>query len=352
MNSSDRPGLFIGHGGPDSLFDYIDIDVINDAESAFEANPGLKDAFWEWAYAPATYEGKIWGVPGHGTEPVVLFYNKAIFAENGLDPPDTYENMLKAIDKLAGTDVVPIVLAGQAWGFMQMYFQWLVDRIAGQEPVQKIIDGDWEGGWGDPSIRQAAEMIVDLIDRGAFGDNFASVAYGPGGTETLMTESQGAMYLMGSWAYQSMYAANPEWADSDLGWVAPPMVEGGKGDPKSVSGNPTLFFTSTNTANLEAVDEFMGQLASDEYIKDLMSQGTIPVTKNAIDFIDEAPSPEFAEFIITMIGEAPWFQQSWDMAIGTAVMTQVGAEIQRLFFKQTDVDGFIDAVLGLNPNKG
>jgi raffinose/stachyose/melibiose transport system substrate-binding protein len=51
-------------------------------------------------------DGKIYGVP-FAYQTLQVFYNKKIFADNGIQPPTTWDQMIAAANKLKQADVIP-----------------------------------------------------------------------------------------------------------------------------------------------------------------------------------------------------------------------------------------------------
>lgn len=61
-----------------------------------------REQFYNWAWDQGIYEGQIYGIP-HETDVTVLFYNKTLFKEAGLDPnrpPVTWAEVERYADKL------------------------------------------------------------------------------------------------------------------------------------------------------------------------------------------------------------------------------------------------------------
>jgi multiple sugar transport system substrate-binding protein len=51
-----------------------------------------RDQFYDWAWDQTLYEGETYGIP-HETDVRVLFWNKQLFAQAGLDPEQTPDNL-------------------------------------------------------------------------------------------------------------------------------------------------------------------------------------------------------------------------------------------------------------------
>ncbi len=61
-----------------------------------------RDQFYNWAWDQGVYNGEIYGIP-HETDVTVLFYNKDLFRQAGLDPdrpPATWDDLERYADKL------------------------------------------------------------------------------------------------------------------------------------------------------------------------------------------------------------------------------------------------------------
>lgn len=347
MNSNQRPGMFFNHGSG-SIRDYVDADMLVDLQEAFDADPQLKEAFLPSMIDMVDMDGGTYGIPIGGTQPVILFYNKAVFDEVGITPPTSWDEMLEAIEVFKAAGIVPFSQpATQAWTLL-MWWEYVLDRLAGPEVFQTIADGNWDEGWGDPAMLEATEMIESLVELGAFGDNYASIAYGEGGSETLIAEGDAAMYLMGSWAFTSFTLTQPEFTENNLGWVEFPAIEGGKGDPANVVGNPTTYLSVSTGANKETAFAFLSELYSDDYIDSLVAQGEVPVTVTGGERLDASPNPEFAKWQFERVAAAPSFTQSWDQAIPAQLSSPMLVEMQRLFLGQIDAQQFVDAVMDLD----
>ncbi|MEW2403121.1 extracellular solute-binding protein [Streptomyces sp. NPDC046862] len=341
MGSAKMPGLFFNWGGG-SLDDYVKAGKLVELDKMLEAS------YLPSALEAGKVDGKLVGVPCRGTQPVFLFYNKKVFADAGVEPPTTYADLTKLVKVFRRKGVTPFALAGNAsssWTEL-MWIEYLVDRLAGPELFQQIQDGDWSK-WNDPAVLRTARMIKELVDDGAFGKNFGSVNYGAGGTSTLLSKGKAAMVLMGSWEYAVQQGADPDFAKNGLGYVAFPSVEGGKGDPKNVVGNPTNYISVTTAAPKETAAEFLKTTYSDTYVQGLVEKGEVPVTTNAEKLLAKAPDPAYAKFQFDLVQKAPSFTQSWDQALGLTLGTPLLTEIQKLFNGQSSPEKFVGAVLAI-----
>ncbi|MFF0199098.1 ABC transporter substrate-binding protein [Streptomyces sp. NPDC005017] len=346
MGSPGAPDLFFNWGGG-SIKAYEEAGRLVDLTGVIESDPVLKDGFLPAVLAAGDLEGRHYGIPMRGMQPVILFYNKAVFAEHGLQPPTTWDQLLDNNAKLKKAGITPFALGGSDVWPELMWLEYLVDRIGGPEVFRRIQDGDAEG-WGDPAVLRAAELVRELIDDGAFGSRFTSVSYVNGGAPAVFAKGRAAMHLMGSWEYSTQLGKFPDFAGSDLGWAAFPQVDGGTGDARNVVGNPTNYWSvNARARNKDTAIAFLRECASEAYAKDLIANGDVPTTSGASALLASAPNPGYARFQYETVEQAPAFTLSWDQALGDELGTRMLTEIGKLFAGKSSPDRFVSACKGL-----
>ncbi|WP_444960043.1 ABC transporter substrate-binding protein [Nocardiopsis sp. M1B1] len=346
MGSSEKPDVFFNWGGG-SIEPYVEQDMLVPLDDMLAENPEFADSFIPSILEAGKVDGVQYGIPLRGTQPVILFYNETVFEEAGAEPPETWQDILDLVDTFTEEGVTPFALAGADPWTEQMWLQYLVDRIGGPEVFARIVEGDSEG-WRDPAVLEAAQMVRELVDQGAFGDSYASVSYTEGAASALLSEGRAAMHLMGSWEYSTILDQNEEFATNDLGYVAFPPIGGGEGDPANVVGNPTNYFSvSAETEYTDQAMEFLTYMSQEEYVADMVENGEVPTTTNAEEVVADSPSPDFATFQYEMVRDAPHFQLSWDQALPPEVATPMVTEIESLFNGESTPEQFVDALAAL-----
>ncbi|MFD4762867.1 extracellular solute-binding protein [Streptomyces sp. NPDC058439] len=343
MGSPSAPDVFFNWGGG-SIKPYVDAKQLVDLSETVENDATLKDGFLPSIMTAGGLDGKIYGVPMRGMQPVMLFYNKTLFAENGVAAPKTWEDLQKVIATFKTKGITPFALGGSDKWPELMWMEYLLDRIGGPDVFRKIQNGD-TSGWGDPAVLKAAQTVKELVDQGAFGKNFNSVDYGNGGAPTLLNKGKAAMHLMGSWEYSTQLGKAPEFAKKDLGWTAFPTVAAGAGDPANVVGNPTNYWSvNARTKHKDAAIAFLKTMASQKYAKSLVDNGDIPTTSNASSMLSSSPNPQFAADQYQMVQKAPSFTLSWDQALESRYATPLLTEISKLFAGQSTPEQFVAAM--------
>ena len=345
MGGSNAPDIFFNWGGG-SISDFVEQDMLVDLTDIIAEEPGLNGAFIPSILEAGGIDGRIYGVPMRGVQPVILFYNQTLFDEAGVEPPASWDDLMGLVDTFTERDITPAVLAGGDPWTELMWLEYLLDREGGADVFARIRGGD-SAAWGDPAVLAAAERVTELVDAGAFGNNYRSVRYTTDGASTFFAQGEAAMHLMGSWEYANQLAQQPEFTENDLAFAAFPAIEGGAGDPSAVVGNPTNYWSvhsDVEGERLDAAVEFLSLMASEEYAQALIDNGDIPTTANAEALLDSHSNPEFAHFQYDMVTGASDFTLSWDQALPASQSTPMMDNIEQLFGGDLSAQEFVDAM--------
>ncbi|MFH8974684.1 ABC transporter substrate-binding protein [Streptomyces sp. NPDC017890] len=346
ISTPQAPDVFFNWGGG-SIKPFVEADLLLPLDDFIKKNPDLEKKFLPSVFESAVVDGKPYGIPMRGTQPVLLFHNKKVLEEAGVQPPKTWDELLDAVDKLKDEGVTPIALGGGDVWPTQMWFQYLYDRIAGPELLAKAVGGD-KSAWESADSKKALGMIKELVDSGAFGKNYDSVKYTNGGSVQLVASGKAGFELMGSWYYSQQLTDHKAFAEKDLGYTAFPTVEGGKGDPANVAGNTNNYYSvMKKTKHPEAVAEFLKLMYSDDFVKAQLDIGNLPTTTNTDKFIETSGTPEYSRFQYDLVADAPSFQLSWDQAYPQKASSDMHKAVQQFFNGQLDTDGFIKAMQAL-----
>jgi raffinose/stachyose/melibiose transport system substrate-binding protein len=232
-----------------------------------------------------------------------IFYNKAVFEENGWEVPETWDDLLTVAAEAQDAGLTPFAASGeQGWPLTRLVSGYLF-RSLGPDALQKVADG--EAKLTDPEYVEAAAAIADLGAQGYFGDNVASLDYDAASNEFLTGKA--AMIYMGSWLLGNINGDGNEIGADNVGFFKFPAVEGGAGSideyPSNV-GLPATFGAKTYT---EGVGEWLECITAN-YGNEALKQGQIT------GFIADEPadlpviSQTIADEIATATDSVLWFE--------------------------------------------
>jgi xylobiose transport system substrate-binding protein len=347
INTPQAPDVFFNWGGG-SIAPFVKADLLLPLDGFIAENPALKSNFLPSVFNTAVIDGKSYGVPMRGTQPVLLFDNKKVLAADGITPPTTWDQLLTDVRTLKAKGVSsPIALGGGDQWPTLMWFEYVYDRIAGPGLFQKALDGD-PSAWAGADSQKALSTLKQLIDAGAFGSNFDSVKFTDGGSPALLAKGKAAFELMGSWEYSTEQTADPDFTKTDLGYSAFPGIAGGQGNPDDIVGNTNNFYSVLKkTKHPDTVAAFLKLMYSDEFVKAQLGIGNLPTTTNTPQFLSTSASPDYSNFQFNLVKQAPSFQLSWDQAYPPAATTAMHTAVQEFFDGKIDAAGFIKAMQGL-----
>src|SRR5438105_13461915 len=109
MGAKHPPDIFFGWGGG-ILKSYVDAGDVYDMTGTLTADSSWKNRYLPSVMAGVTFNGKVYGVPNTGVQPVVFLYNTDLFAKYHLTPPATWNDPRQPIGPLNHKDILPIAL--------------------------------------------------------------------------------------------------------------------------------------------------------------------------------------------------------------------------------------------------
>ncbi len=234
-----------------------------------------------------------------------IWYNKAVFEENGWAIPETWDDLLAVSAEAAAAGYTPLAASGeQGWPLTRLISGYIF-RDLGPDAMQKVADGDAK--LTDPEYVAAAQAVADLGADGYFGDNVASLDY-DAATNELLTGNAAMMY-MGSWLLGNINGEGNAIGADNVGFFPFPTVSGGAGSIEEYPSNvglPATFNASTYSAD-NSVGAWLECIASG-YGDEALKQGQI--TGFIADEEVELPaiSQEIADTISTATDSVLWFE--------------------------------------------
>lgn len=270
----------------------------------------------------ATYDGKIYGVPGT-VQPGGIWYSKDLFAQAGItEVPTTWEELMDACQKLKDAGIDPIAVgAKDAWPAAHWYY-WLSLRICSPDVYdESMANKDFSAEcW-----TAAGEKLQELNDAGYFNEGYLTTTAQQGASSSagLLANHKAAMELMGTWEPGVVRDLTPDQQPmADLGFFAFPSVEGGEGEEGALMGSAT-----SNGVNPEAPEiaiDFVNKMAEKEWQdKFATAFSTIPANAESQADVEDESLVGLIEALNASDGMKLWMDTSLGANIGTALNTGV-----------------------------
>ena len=146
------------------------------------------------ADAATLYNGERYFVP-FNIHYAALFYNPKVWAEAGIEVPDTWAGLLDAFAEFEMQGIDPIALGSKFRWPGQFWFDYLLLRTAGPDYRAALMAGD--ASYEDAEVVHAMTVWQSLIDAGYFVDG--ANAYDWVDAADQVANGQAAVTLMGTW---------------------------------------------------------------------------------------------------------------------------------------------------------
>ncbi|MFG1678913.1 ABC transporter substrate-binding protein [Nonomuraea sp. NPDC049269] len=216
--------------------------------------PGLND-FDEGVLraAKGDKDGKVYGVP-FAVQTLQVVYNKKIFADNGIVPPQTWDEMIAVAEKLKAKKIIPFAFGGKD--------DWMLPIVAsifgtghwGGDDFLKAVKAK-EKKFADPLFVEGIDLLNKL--KPYFPDDVAGVSYTD--AQILFSSGKAAMFPGGLWElnFFGEQAKNVE-----LGVFTPPAPKGPGLMPGFTDGS---YGINAKTKHKAEALKFASWLASKDY---------------------------------------------------------------------------------------
>ena len=146
------------------------------------------------ADAATLYNGERYFIP-FNIHYAALFYNPKVWAEAGIEVPDTWAGLLEAFAEFEMQGIDPIALGSKFRWPGQFWFDYLLLRTAGPDYRNALMAGD--ASYEDAEVVHAMTVWQSLIDAGYFVDG--ANAYDWVDAADQVANGQAAVTLMGTW---------------------------------------------------------------------------------------------------------------------------------------------------------
>ncbi len=163
-----------------------------------EYSQGVANAF--------AFDGKVYAVP-FLTAYWVVYYNKPLFEEHGLQVPTTWDELVALNDALLEKGVIPMAQTFVDRWQAFIIFEEMIVRTQGPEFYNKLMYG--EAKYTDPEVVEAMELWKSMMEAGYLTNDYA---FGTG-TDTFLPAFQAgqiAMVPIGDWYSATLVGAGLE----------------------------------------------------------------------------------------------------------------------------------------------
>ena len=218
-------------------------------------------------------DGDFYGVPNYG-EFVEVYYNKDMFAANGLEVPTTVAELETVMQAFTDKGITPLAEAAAEYPLGQLWYQLALTK-ADRDWIDdyQLYSGDVD--WKGEEVSYATETIKDWTDAGYISKDSTGLKAEDAGTAFI--NGTYPIFFSGSWWYNrfTTEATGFEW-----GTFLFPEAEYTPGS----AGN--MWVVPENAANKDLAEKFIDITMRPEIQAMIGNNGGIPVAADVADITD------------------------------------------------------------------
>ncbi|RLC90091.1 MAG: carbohydrate ABC transporter substrate-binding protein [Chloroflexi bacterium] len=325
MQGGDPPGSFQVHAGHELIDTYVVAGQMEPVTFLYKEG-GWLDVYPQDLIDILSYNGEIWSVPVNIHRANVLWYNKAIFEDNNLEPPATMDDFFQVAETLKAAGITPLAL-GETWTEVHLFETVLLGTL-GPEGYAGLWTGETD--WNSPEVTEALNNFDRMLNY--VNEDYAALSWDQ--ATQLVIDGTAAMNVMGDWA-EGYFKAQGWTPGVEFGW-APSPGSAGAFDALSDS-----FGLPKGAPNRDAVIAWLKVCGSREG-QDAFNpiKGSIPARTDADrslydDYLQSAMDDFARDTIVPSLMHGAAAAPSWQQAVIDAVS---------LFIANRDVNAFQEAL--------
>ncbi|TVX96650.1 ABC transporter substrate-binding protein [Cohnella terricola] len=286
--SGNMPDIFqVGYNDIKAFSTSKNIEMLDNAAPTAQFKQDLNPGNEPVLIAP---DGHIYAYPYSGIEFQILFYNKKLFADAGVQVPiKTFDQWKDAIAKFKAKGIVPLSIFSKEKWIGNSFYKGLVTR---EEPNGYAA---LTGTELSDAFKLAAKQFNDLKVAGLFDLNATNTNYDQ--ASSMFYTGKAAMFVNGQW---EIYGADKQMGDN-VDWMYWPAKDEATYDAMKFymdgSGEPAGYGVSTTSKNKETAIE-VAAFISRKYAEFKYTQLGNPIVSVKVDKPITATPPAMMQRLI------------------------------------------------------
>ncbi len=311
------------------------ITVLNDYAKEFGYTDKVYESTENILYHP---DGNIYAFPYAGHEMVLLYVNKEIFETNNVKIPETYDELLTAIEQFNAVGITPLsIFAKEKWPCVALY-DMLVTRFV-PSGIKGLDTGETKAT--DEGYVEAAKRLEELISKGLVQKGATNMNYDQ--ARSLFYTGGAAMFLNGQWEIEDSTKNLGDKVD----WIPFPAASADKIESSryafSGSGNVGGYAVSPSTKDAKLAAQ-VAAFISEKYAEFKYTQRANPIVAVKVDKPIEKEYPpmmtKLSEYLPKTTGTTAF---AWGIGNSNLKVT-LEDECQRIIAGNYSTEDFIQAI--------
>lgn len=276
-------------------------------------------------------EGPLYGVTTYG-EFVMVYYNKDMFKEHGVEVPTSLEEFEAVADKFVADGIIPIALGGQDSWTITHNWQELVLYEADREFINNFQLLTGEVDFQGPAFTFGSEKLAEHVQKGYYGDNATGVS--DPDANGAFVQGKHPMRITGSWAFGGLLT---QVKDFEWGIFLMP----GKKFTTGSGGN--LWVVPQNAKNKDLAYDFIDLTMAKKSQTIMANAGGIPINADLSQITDEKSKELNTAFNTIVQNDGLAFYPDWP---APGYMDTLGSGLQELLSGTKTPAEFDESIAG------
>ena len=285
---------------PSSAKELAESDLLLDLQPFLSDHPEIVEKLHPNMLDVYSLEQQQFGLP-YQSLVTGIWYNKALFEENNLKLPETYEDLKKAVQTLNDNNIVPIAKGANdpysVWAFLTM-----LSRYGYFEKIDSILAGN--ASYINEDFLNFYTKIAELRELGAFPKQVATMSYFQ--AVQMFLNGEAAMLDAGIWETKKIEESP---VAGDVGFWWGPTFTDGVGNQKISSVVPAAPLVvnkhvEKNPEKYEAIMKFLAFYYGEEGAAIMIENQVAPIVKFNGE-VNADTHPVFAN-VINVMNDPSW----------------------------------------------
>lgn len=219
LNGGDPPDSWQSHPGQELFSNYVDPGYAEPVTELW-AEQGWEDVYPQGIIDQITLDGEKYLVPVGVHRGNVMFYNKQVLEENGIEIGEdmTVDQFFDIAETLKEAGITTLALGNAEQFAGPQLFENILFAHLGPEGY----NGLWDGtvSWDDSQVTEAIDIFSRMLEYS--NEDYSALTWDA--ASDLVIEGRAAMTSMGDWAWGFFTGRGVQ---DQIGYIAHPGTEGG-----------------------------------------------------------------------------------------------------------------------------
>ncbi|WP_104167745.1 ABC transporter substrate-binding protein [Arthrobacter sp. SX1312] len=251
--SQALPDIYFTWAG-DWAANFVEAGLAADLTPVIEPGTEWGDTFGEASLSAFQYDGKYYAVPLYNNGKF-MGYNEKIFAEVGIQPPTSFDELISACGTIRDAGYEPVAFGNKdGWPALH-YLQQLFAYNVPQDTLQADFDPE-TATWDDEGYVKSLEQFSTLVEEcTGSGADSNGVLYTT--AQQALAEGRAAMYYQEILEFDTSAAEGTPLSKDGFGIFPLPVPAGAEGDPGAIEGSPEGYIINARSERAALAADFM-----------------------------------------------------------------------------------------------